>query len=292
MFQHAVEAGRRQHRRLPLLPADGRRDGRQGLRRRAPARRPRRAADGARARRVRVPGAEVLGRLPRVRPPQPLVAPARRPRGDHRVADDGRRHRPVELHGCGHRRPRVRQAPGGARAGEGRRHRHGGRRRHLRRQRGLVRAADGAGVERPRQRDLHDRVLRADPGRARLRRRRLRRDAGADGVGRAVRADRRDHRPGPGGRRATRSSSCGSRPATSTSTTSRPAPSSGSSPSAAPGRAARTTRPVPRRTCCAGPAPARSRRRSSRRPTSATRTWAEASGTGSRGRWSAASLPG
>ena len=36
---------------------------------------------------------------------------------------------------------------------------------------------DRARVDRPGQRDLHDRVLRADPRRARLRRRRLRRDA-------------------------------------------------------------------------------------------------------------------
>ena len=63
---------------------------------------------------------------------------------------------------------------------------HGGRRRHRRRQPGLVRAADRARVDRPRQRDLHHRVLRPDPRRARLRGRRLRRDAHPDGVGGAA----------------------------------------------------------------------------------------------------------
>ena len=75
-----------------------------------------------------------------------------------------------------------------------------------------------------------------------------------DGVDRAVRPDRRDHRPGPSGHRLGAPRSCGSPPATSTSTTSRPARSSGSSRSAAAGPPAPTTRPAPRSTCCAGPA--------------------------------------
>ena len=72
--------GHRRHRprALPRLPAAGRRDRWQGLRGRPPQRR----ADGAGhrpgPRRVRVPGAEVLGRLPRVRPASPLGR--RRPR--------------------------------------------------------------------------------------------------------------------------------------------------------------------------------------------------------------------
>ncbi len=145
----------------------------------------------------------------------------------------------------------------------------------VRRQPGLVRPPDGAGVQRPGQRDLRHRVLRADPRRARLRGRAVRRDAAPDGVGGAVRADRLDHRPGPGGGRARAATSCASPPATSTSTTSPPVPWSASSRSAAAARAAPTTRPARRRTCCAGPAPARSRRRWSRRPTTATPTWAE-----------------
>ena len=58
-----VADGRRQHRRLPRLPAHRRRDRRQGLRRRPPVGRPRRRRGRAGPRRVRVPGPEVLGRL-------------------------------------------------------------------------------------------------------------------------------------------------------------------------------------------------------------------------------------
>ncbi len=64
----------------------------------------------------------------------------------------------------------------------------------------------------------------------------------------AVRADRLDHRPGPGGGGARPPRRCGSPPATSTSTTSPPARSSVSSRSAARGRRAPTTRPAPRPT--------------------------------------------
>ena len=56
-----------EHRPLPQLPAHRRRDRRQGLHRRAPVRRRRRARDRDRARLVRVPGAEVLGRVARLR---------------------------------------------------------------------------------------------------------------------------------------------------------------------------------------------------------------------------------
>jgi hypothetical protein len=57
-----------------------------------------------------------------------------------------------------------------------------------------------------------------------------------------------------------------------------PAPSSVSSPSAAGAPRARTTRPARRRTCCAGPAPARSRRPSSPRRITSIRTWADLAG--------------
>ena len=53
---------------LPGLPAPGGGDRRQGLRHRAPLRRRRRAAYRADPGRVRVPGAEVLGGLPRLHP--------------------------------------------------------------------------------------------------------------------------------------------------------------------------------------------------------------------------------
>ena len=53
---------------VPLLPAHRRRDRRQGLHRRAPLGRRRRAPGGDGARRLRVPGPEVLGGLARLRP--------------------------------------------------------------------------------------------------------------------------------------------------------------------------------------------------------------------------------
>ena len=58
---------------------------------------------------------------------------------------------------------------------------------------------------RPDRRDVLHRVLRPDPRRPRLRRRRLREGRAPDGVHLAVRADRRDHRPGPRGRSRGRS---------------------------------------------------------------------------------------
>ena len=56
-------------------------------------------------------------------------------------------------------------------------------------------------LDRPDRRDVHHRVLRPDPGRARLRRRRLREGGPPAGGHRAVRPDRRDHRPRPPGHR-------------------------------------------------------------------------------------------
>ena len=61
---------------LPQLSAHRRRDRRQGLHRRAPLRRRRRARDGDRARLLRVPGAEVLGRVARLRAVEPLAGAA------------------------------------------------------------------------------------------------------------------------------------------------------------------------------------------------------------------------
>ena len=61
------------HGALPQLPAHRRRDRRQGLHRRPPVRRPRRARDGDRPRVVRVPGPEVLGRLARLRAVEPVA---------------------------------------------------------------------------------------------------------------------------------------------------------------------------------------------------------------------------
>ena len=118
-------------------------------------------------------------------------------------------------------------------------------RRHRRRQRRLVRPTVGDRQRRPAQRDLHHRVLRPDPRRVRLRRRRLRRRADRGRPGGTVRADRRGDRPTTGHALARAASSgCGSRPATSTSTTSRPARWWGSSRSAVPAPPAPTTRPA------------------------------------------------
>ena len=76
-LQQHVEEGRREHRPLPRLSAPGRRDRRQGLHRRAPVGRSAGGGGRDRARRLRVPGAEVLGREPRLRP---AVAVERGPR--------------------------------------------------------------------------------------------------------------------------------------------------------------------------------------------------------------------
>ncbi len=62
-FQRLWRTRRGEHRRLPLLPAHRRRDRRQGLHRRPPLGRPRRAAHGDDPWCLRVPGPEVLGRL-------------------------------------------------------------------------------------------------------------------------------------------------------------------------------------------------------------------------------------
>ena len=168
----------------------------------------------------------------------------RRGRRDHH----GRRHGLLQLHGCRDRRPCVRQAQGGDRAGAPQRPPDAPRRRAGRRLGRLLRAADGRAVHGPDRPDVQHRVLRPDAGGARLRGRQLREGRRADGVVRAVRAHRRDHRPGPRGRSPGRARRCATPRATSTSTTSRPAPSSGSSRSAVRGRRAPTTRPVPRPT--------------------------------------------
>ena len=95
---------------VPQLPAHRRRDGRQGLHPRAPVRRRGGGRDRGRSRIVRVPGPEVLGGLPPVRPLEPVArgeGAAGRGRGDDQ---DGRRRRLRELHGRRHRRERVQDA--------------------------------------------------------------------------------------------------------------------------------------------------------------------------------------
>jgi hypothetical protein len=179
-----VAADRREPHRVPALPADRRRDRWQGLRAGPPVRRPGRAAHRPDPRGLRVPGPEVLGRLTRLRAALAVEGHQDDLVDAHRRTVDGRRHRPVELHGRGHRRPRLRQAQGG--------HRPGPRDEPPRHRRPAAPTTTPSGwfvrptiVEStdPSDRDVHHRVLRADPLGARLPRRQFAQGAGADGVG-------------------------------------------------------------------------------------------------------------
>ena len=87
-----------------------------------------------------------------------------------------RRRRLHQLRRRGDRPARVRQARRGAGPHQELRRLHGAGRRDGRRLRGLLRAADRGRVHRPGPRGVHHRVLRPDPRRVRLRRRRLRAD--------------------------------------------------------------------------------------------------------------------
>ena len=90
-LQLDVEHDRLQHRRVPQLPADRRRDRRQGLHRRAPLSGRERGRDGHRPRLLRVPGPEVLGRVARLRAVEPLARAARAARRGGGPDQDGRR---------------------------------------------------------------------------------------------------------------------------------------------------------------------------------------------------------
>ena len=84
-----VGLGRREPARLPGLPAPGRGDRRQGLRRCPSVRGPRRPAHRPGPGCLRVPGPEVLGRLPRLRPAVVVDEDARRPGQRGRRTPDG-----------------------------------------------------------------------------------------------------------------------------------------------------------------------------------------------------------
>ena len=277
VFQHLWQTVGEQHRELPDVPAPGRRDRRQGLRDRASVGRRRCAAHRAHPRRVRLPGPEVLGGVARVHPALDLGRRPARPAGrDRRRPDLRRRHRLPELRRRGDRRPRVREARGRARHDQELSGVHGHRRWHRRRRGGILRPADRRRVLRPDARGVHDRVLRPDPVRLRVRRcqtSKIRRRAGR--IRLAVRADRVDLRDRPPRRGVGVEGRCATPPATSTSTTSRPVPSSASSRSVARGPRAPTTRPVRGRTWRGGCRPGRSRRRSWHRPTTRTHIWAK-----------------
>ena len=243
-FRHLWGTVADEPRAVPVLPAAGRRDRRQGLRRRARERGPRRRRDGAPARRVRLPGPEVLGRVPRLpaavlrrRRASSTGSPTRRPPSLRR------RRGPLGLRRRGHRPAQLRPPGGRARGASTR------TRRSRSSAGGRAQDKEGYFVEptvvvgdRPRARGVHDRVLRPDPVGARLRRRAVRRRARARRLDVAVRADRGGVRDGPRRRSRRPPRRCDTRRATSTSTTSRRGRSSASSPSAAREPRGRTTR--------------------------------------------------
>ena len=172
----AVADGRREHRRLPVLPAARRRDRRQGLRRRPPLAPTSTCCATALVRGAfEYSGPEVLGGLARVRAEVGLDAAARTQLiaetealtiGDVKdfrnftsaVIDD----RSFAKH-QGRDRPGARDGTIEVLAGG-----------TDRRQGRLLRPADAARRHRPDRRDLRQRVLRPDPVRPRLRRRQLR----------------------------------------------------------------------------------------------------------------------
>ncbi len=107
--QPDVEADRREHEHVSHVSADRGRDGRKGLHRRASERGRRGARSRNRARRLRVPGTEVLGREPHVRAAVALGRGTRPRDRDDEGNSCRRRARLPQFHGCGDRPARVRQ---------------------------------------------------------------------------------------------------------------------------------------------------------------------------------------
>ena len=228
---------------LPLLSAHRRRNRRQGLHRRAPVGRRRRAGRGDRARRLRVPGAEVLGGEPRLRAAVDVERRARSRRRDDRRHQDGRR-------------PATSGTSWAPSSTSARSTRSADYIEHAREQRDDRRRRQGATASKgyfigptlvetadPGYRLLCEEIFGPvvtayvyDDAKWEETLALVDRDV-------AVRADRRRVRAGSPRDRARRRRRCATRPATSTSTTSRPARSSASSRSAARARRARTTRP-------------------------------------------------
>ena len=104
-----VEDRRREHPRVQELPAPGRRDRRQGLHHGPPVGRSAGGGRRDRPRRVRVPGAEVLGREPHLRAAVAVEGSPRSRHRDDRRDQDGRRPRLPQLHERGDRQEGVRQ---------------------------------------------------------------------------------------------------------------------------------------------------------------------------------------
>ena len=103
-LQQHVEDDRREHVAVCYLSAHRRRDGRQGLHRRASVGRSAGARRRHRARRIRVPGAEVLGGEPRLHSALAVERRARSHRRDDGRHEDGRHHRLPQLRGRRDRR--------------------------------------------------------------------------------------------------------------------------------------------------------------------------------------------
>ena len=169
-----VEDDRQHHRELPLVPEDRRRDRRQGLRLRARLRRRRLARDRPGARRVRVPGAEVLGGVAGVRPGVAVAEGQGRPPGPTRRGQ-GRRPRGLhQLHGRRDRQARLRQHQGLHRLRQGLAGGRDHRRRRLRRPHRLLHPAHRGADRQPEVQAHAGRDLRARADGVRLPRRRAR----------------------------------------------------------------------------------------------------------------------
>ena len=197
VFQSMWKTVGAEHRELPELPAHRRRDRRQGLHPRPLERRRRRGRDGDRPRLLRVPGAEVLRRLTRLRAEEHVAGAEGAPHRAGRGAPDGRRRRLLELHGRGDRQQLLQDAEGRDRRSPRLRQGRDRGRRRLRRQRGLLREPDRDRDRGPRLPDDARGALR--PGRhdLRLRRQALGRHAQARRRGSAVRPHRRRLRRRP-----------------------------------------------------------------------------------------------
>jgi len=194
----------RRHRALCRLPAHRGRDRRQGLHRRPPHGRRRRARHRRRAWRLRIPGAEVLGGVAPVRAALAVAPGARASRRRRREHPHGRHRRLHELHGRGHRRGELRDAATGDRRRRGRPTHRGPGRRPVRRQRRLLRAPDGARDVRPVVPHHARGAVRAGADDLRVRRRCLGRDVAPRRLVDALRSHGGRVRARPGGDRPRR----------------------------------------------------------------------------------------
>src|SRR5712691_4180215 len=166
-----VARGRAEHRSLPNVSAPGWRDRWQGLRRCARLRRHRRATHRAGARRLRVPGPEMLGGVARLHPAVDVEGDEDRARRPGRGDPPGRRRGLSQLHGRGDRPARLQQPHERHRVREEDGHGQGDSRRQRGRQGRLVHQADCHRDDRPGLQAPARGAVRANPHRLPLRRR-------------------------------------------------------------------------------------------------------------------------